>query len=160
MIKKWLALLPLIISFTGCSSPGYQPLGMGGGYRDTRLDSNTVRVTYYGNVAMPSETVQNYMLYRCAQVTLSYGYDYFIILSNNVSSQTSAVNTPGTMIAYNTNKNTSYGYFIPGQTFYTSRDTSSAMIKMYKGSKPANAGTAFNARDIIKYVGPQVKKSE
>ena len=157
-----LIVITFMISFLSCcASPGYQALDSGAGYSDTRLDSSTVRVTYYGSVATPDETVQNYLLYRCAQVTLKYGYDYFVIISSSTQPIINTYTSPGFINYYTNKKGTAgYAYYTGGQSMTVSREIASAVIKMYSGTKPSSMTNAFAARDIQKYLTPVVSKTK
>jgi hypothetical protein len=59
----------------------YQPLQKGtavsGGFSDQRLDDNHSRVTFQGNTVTSRETVETYLLYRAAEVTVDRGFDWF-----------------------------------------------------------------------------------
>lgn len=59
----------------------YQPLHSGaaasGGYSDVKLEQNRWRVTFEGNSLTSRQTVENYLLYRAAELTVSQGYDWF-----------------------------------------------------------------------------------
>jgi hypothetical protein len=59
----------------GCATP-YQQKGIAGGYSDTRIGRDTVLISFKGNGYTSKERVQLYLLYRCAEVTRQYGYDY------------------------------------------------------------------------------------
>ncbi|HEY4030388.1 MAG TPA: hypothetical protein VGM25_08595 [Caulobacteraceae bacterium] len=48
-----------------------------GGYGDVRLDADHWRVTFSGNTVTSRETVERYLLYRAAELTLSQGGDWF-----------------------------------------------------------------------------------
>jgi hypothetical protein len=54
---------------TGGDSPG--------GFTDQRLDADHFRVTFQGNTETSRERVENYMLYRAAELTVNSGYDWF-----------------------------------------------------------------------------------
>jgi hypothetical protein len=79
----------------GCSTP-YQGQGLRGGYSDTRIDSNTVLVSFKGNGYTGHEKVETYLLRRCAEVTLADGYDYFVIVDQNDEAVHGSIETPGT----------------------------------------------------------------
>ncbi len=69
-------------ALAGCETPTpYQPLRPGsaqaGGYSDTQIEANRFRVTFQGNGMTARPTVENYLLYRAAELTLSQGYDWF-----------------------------------------------------------------------------------
>lgn len=59
----------------------YQPLqnnwSSSGGYSDAKLEQNRWRVTFQGNSLTSRQTVENYLLYRAAELTVSQGYDWF-----------------------------------------------------------------------------------
>lgn len=71
------------LGVAACGSMGptpYQPaLGTEMGYSDTMIESNRFRVSFKGNSLTNRETVENYLLYRAAELTLQQGYDYFTI---------------------------------------------------------------------------------
>jgi hypothetical protein len=56
--------------------------GGAGGYEQTQLEPGYWRVSFTGTAATNSETVQTYWLYRCAQLTLTQGYQGFETLSD------------------------------------------------------------------------------
>ncbi len=47
------------------------------GYSEERLDQNKFRVTFRGNSLTPRETVEDYLLYRAAELTLQNGFTHF-----------------------------------------------------------------------------------
>lgn len=69
-------------SLSGCATPTpYQPLNprnaLAGGYSDARLDSNHWRVSFAGNSVTSRETVERYLLYHAADLTVGQGFDWF-----------------------------------------------------------------------------------
>lgn len=160
-------IISLILALIACSTP-YQPKSILGGYTDTRLDSNTVRVSFYGNGYTNREGVENKMLYRCAEVTLQDSYDYFIIAVGDTIPTFSSYTTPSTYNQYtNTNFNfygnnnasavsSTTGYYQPSQTIYTRKFESSVIIKMFNGTKPTGIPNAYDARELIRYLKPQI----
>jgi hypothetical protein len=161
-----LALLAL--SLVGCATP-YQPSGLGGGFTDSQLDANTFRVGFRGNGYTPRETVENYLLYRCAELAVERGFDHFVILGSDTETKTGSFTTPGTYRSTTTGYATSSGNFAygsaytrgtytPGQTFTVTRYGGTAMIKAFKGPKPADAVSAFDAREVLRYLGPRVRR--
>ncbi|MEX2641945.1 MAG: MotA/TolQ/ExbB proton channel family protein, partial [Acetobacterales bacterium] len=78
-------LVAALLGLTSCASPTpYQPMTDGQGYAQQQLEENRYRVTFSGNTATPRETVENYLLYRAAEVTVERGYDYFVLADNQV----------------------------------------------------------------------------
>ncbi len=83
------AIAGIVLLITaGCATP-YQQHGFRGGYSDARIGQNTVLVSFKGNGHTSKERVQLYLLYRCAEVTRQYGYDYFVITSGDTEARTS-----------------------------------------------------------------------
>jgi hypothetical protein len=62
----------------GCAT-AYQPDGVSGGYSDRVLAANTAQVTFRGNRLTEPATVHDFLLRRCAEVTLQDGYNYFVL---------------------------------------------------------------------------------
>ena len=76
----------------------YQPLNphdtYGGGYGDARLDANHWRVTFSGNSLTSRETVERYLLYRAAELTVSQGGDWFEEVRQNTDQKTAVFTDP------------------------------------------------------------------
>jgi hypothetical protein len=67
----------------------YQPLKGGEGYSEQRIESNRYTVRFSGNPSTPRQTVESYLLYRAAELTLANGYDHFLIADQATEAQTS-----------------------------------------------------------------------
>lgn len=65
-----------------CSTP-YQPKGAIGGYSSIQLRENNYKVSFKGNQHTPAETVFDYLLRRCAQITIEENGKYFIIYEDS-----------------------------------------------------------------------------
>ncbi len=62
----------------------YQPTETAGyGFREQRIEDNRVRITFRGNTLTDRETVETYLLYRAAEVTLQSGKDYFVVVTRD-----------------------------------------------------------------------------
>ena len=77
--KFFLFLFTVVIIFS-CSTP-YQPKGALGGYSEEKILDNLYRVEFEGNQHSKTEKIQNYLMYRCAELTQEMGYEYFSIVS-------------------------------------------------------------------------------
>jgi hypothetical protein len=73
-------LFAMAILTTGCAT-GYGPKGMSGGYEDKQIDGNTYRVSFFGNGHTSGNTVWNYWIYRCAELTREKGFELFSLIS-------------------------------------------------------------------------------
>ena len=65
---------------SGCATPTpYQPLGaptgVRGGFTDQQIERNRFRVTFAGNQFTSRQRVENYLLYRAAELTTERGFD-------------------------------------------------------------------------------------
>ena len=56
----------------------------GYGYSEQQIEDNRYWVRFAGNQRTPAATVQNYWLYRIAELTLDHGYDYFTVVDRNL----------------------------------------------------------------------------
>lgn len=168
MLNRKLVVVLVFVGlvFLGCSTPYQKSSGLSGlmgGYTDTRLDRNTVRVSFRGNGYTPIEKVQNYLLYRSAEITNDYGFDYFIVVDNNVDIKRSTYQGPGSFSAdtevtatgYNTASAKTTGTYRSGQKFNFRKYKAIAVIKMFDGEKPADG---YVAREVLKYLGSSVKR--
>jgi hypothetical protein len=89
------ALSAAVVTMTGCATR-YQPQGITGGFvKEVQLDDDTYRVAFNGNGYTSPERAQELMLLRMADVTLSHGHHYFVILERNGRIETTAVTMPG-----------------------------------------------------------------
>lgn len=62
----------------GCTT--YQPDGLTGGFRETRLDENVWEVFFGGNAFADEQKVRDFAMLRAAEITLEHGYQYFVVL--------------------------------------------------------------------------------
>ena len=152
-------LLVCILAFlTACATP-YQPKGFTGGYSQVQLDNNSARVEFKGNGYTSRERVEVFVLYRCAELTVEKGYDYFVISRGDTENQQQSVQTtPGTFDATTTGSGRHYstsGTYTPGQTVTFNKRTATAVIKMFKGEKPADQPGAFVARELMENLRSQ-----
>lgn len=88
------AILP-----AACATPTpFQPLGTtrtGGGYSEQRIEDNRYRVMFTGNEFTSRETVENFLLYRAAQLTLQQGFDGFEMVTRQTDPNVRTSVTPG-----------------------------------------------------------------
>jgi hypothetical protein len=107
------------------------------GYTEMPIDDNTYRISFHGNQLTDPETVERYALFRSAELTASKGYDYFVVAENSNGSSTS-----GSTGRYGGSVGTEH--------------MSSKTIKLFKGTKPADAASAYDAKTIMKNMEPYI----
>ena len=178
--RRWGAVIVLALMASACTTPTpYQPLPSAGsergGYSDQRLEENRFRVTFTGNGMTSRETVETYLLYRAAELTIANGYDWFVMADRATErhSQTYLDRPfgPGP-----------WGYWGPSWRYYgrgfgwrswdpfwgdpfwdsqvnvqtVDRYEASAEIVMGRGPKPADNVRAFDARQVISNLKSQI----
>lgn len=87
------AVLALVVGLAGCLATPYQAMSFKGGYEETQLQPELFTVTFHGNAYTDMATVRNYALYRCAELTVARGFDYFEIVRDEKSTERSAIAT-------------------------------------------------------------------
>lgn len=151
------------LAAAGCLSPTpYQPRDGSGGYADVHVDANTFHIAFTGNSATSRQTVEIYLLYRCAEVTAAAGFDYFTFPSPATHEQVHVSSTPGTSTTTVTTDNKGHvfmdTFYFPGTVTYSNSYEATVMIKAFKGARPENAPNAYEARKILKHVGPNIHR--
>jgi hypothetical protein len=160
----------------------YQPLTKGsavsGGFTNQQLDADHFRVTFQGNSLTDRETVETYLLYRAAEVTVDHGFDWFEMVDRHTDKdkKTYVDSDPFYGPGY------AYGYWRPywgyygsgygwrgwdpfwGQPFWGDQTQIStvqkfkavAEIAVGHGPKPAGDPRAFDAHAVMANLGPKI----
>ena len=133
--NKSLSLIALSAAclLASCAT-AYQPDGVSGGYSDQRLGANSVRVSFRGNGMTPTETLNSFLMRRCAEVTLQNGYSYFVLVSTQLPQPEN------------------------DQVYGTKIET--ATIEMYQGNKPDGDPHAYDAATLMRALLAQQGESE
>ena len=113
------------------------------------------------------------MLYRCAEVTVAAGYDYFVVVGGSLSPEevSYTTTTPGKYGSQTTGSAMGFGNMAMGsaqttgtytppttETYTDYKADTSVRIKGFKGEKPTDAPNAYDAHEVIKHLGPTIKK--
>ena len=160
----------------------YQPATGSGSYRtgywDERLDSNHFRVTFAGNTLTSRETVERYLLYRAAELTVQNGFDHFTLVNRDTETRTSTYvdRSFGPSLGWG-------GYWHPYWRWYrprfgwrswdpfwddpfwdrdfdvrtVQRFEATAEVAAGKGPKPESNVRAFDAREVLDRLGPTIE---
>lgn len=160
------------LALAACATPTpYQsaaPAGGGYGYAEQRIEANRYTISFNGNALTEREQVENYLLYRAAELTLDQGYDYFIVARRATDNKTSIIPFGGPPSAFGFYP--SYSWYSPRygwRPFYdpfwddttyreVTRYRASAEIVLYKGQKPAADPQAFDARQVKENLGGHI----
>lgn len=87
-MRKWIVAGAVAVIGMGCAAPtpyvASQTGGWGYGYSDQKIETDRYRVAFAGNAVTDLKTVENYVLYRAAELTLQAGYDWFEVVDRDV----------------------------------------------------------------------------
>lgn len=147
-MKNIILIVFVSIFIQGCATT-YQKSGFSGGYSETQLDTNIFKVSFRRNSYTGGERVADFTLLRSAELALKNGYQYFAIIDSNSYTSRSSYTIPITSYTNYTNGSavtTTTG----GQTYYTSRPSSSNTIVCFK-EKPEST-FSYNANFIYKSI--------
>ena len=135
------AAAALVLGACATSTP-YAPMDGRYGYAEQRIETNRYRVVFHGNSSTTRETVEAFLLYRAAELTLEMG---------SITS----------LLCFHRFPYYAYGY--PWSYDSTVRERrrfeANAYIQMHKGEKPKGDVRAFDARDVIENLRPGVQQS-
>jgi hypothetical protein len=136
----------------------YQPAANGAfGFQEQQIESNRVRISFRGNMLTDRDTVETYLLYRAAELTLASGKDYFVVADRDTEEHSRLRATGPSRSMFD------HWYFSPRHgwapwydpfwdepTEYrqVTRYESVAEIAMFNGRKPAGDANAFDAREV------------
>lgn len=132
----------------------YQPLGATGGYKDEKLAEDTYRVSFFGNGNTPRPVVLKYFLYRCAELTVERGYEYFEIYNaKRMPPRRSLRDDP--FLKVRTPAPVPTFTYLPGPTI--TRWSATGVIRMYPKDIMSNASELFAAREVLGLLGAEVR---
>ncbi len=169
-MKRLVLLLAGMSLLAACATPTpYQAAdGARWGFQESQIEAGRFRVSFSGNSLTDRETVETYFLYRAAELTLERGFDHFIVVQRATDVDSRIVRS-GPDPLYRPAFGLYYSYFHPrwgwhgaGDPFWNdtnyreiTRYEASAEIMLGHGPKP-DAANAFDARDVIANLGPQI----
>jgi hypothetical protein len=127
------------------------------GFEEQRIENNRVRITFRGNSMTERETVETYLLYRAAEITLENGHDYFVVASRDTEehSQLQGLDRPFPFDRWYYSPR--WGWrpwsdpFWREPTHYReiTRYEAVAEIATFDGQKPPDDPNAYDAREVM-----------
>ena len=92
------ALAASTLMVAGCATETtYRPATGQGfnrtGYSDRRIEPDRYLVSFAGNSVTSRDTVERYLLFRAAELTLQNGYDYFVMANRDTDLQSRTYST-------------------------------------------------------------------
>ena len=179
------AALALAAGVAGCATETpYAPRVAGahvGGYSEERLDGAHWVVRFSGNSLTSRETVERYLLYRAAELTIEQGYDWFDAGSTDTErkSRTVVEHDPfydrGFGLEYGWGWRPYWRYYDRGGMWMTwdpwmgrpfwadtvqvreiTRYVATVEIAMGKGAMPQDGRRVLDARQVVANLGPSI----
>jgi len=155
------------------------------GFSDRQIEPDRFLVSFAGNSVTERDTVERYLFFRAAELTLQRGYDYFVMADRDTNLQSRTYSTPGFGSGFG------YGgfggYWGPSWRYYgrgfggynrgfgwspwygggfgafndfdvrtVDRYEATAEVVMRRGPIPRDNIRAFDARRVVETVGPTV----
>jgi len=165
---RLIVVASLLMALSACTVPTpYQASDGGYGYHEQQIEDDRYRVTFAGNPSTPRENVQNFLLYRAAEITVENGYDHFIIHDSDLERSTryfsqGFINDFGLS---SFSRRRSLRRFSRSRTFASSavpinEYSGIADIIMAKGDKPDGEASAYDALDVLQNLQPLIRPSE
>jgi hypothetical protein len=167
MDLRTLAAAVLSLGLVACAAQPtpYQPRADRTGYAEQQLDSRTWRVEFAGNTVTPRETVENYLLYRAAEIMLFGGFDKFVILEKeierNVAYQGYGVYGPRVGFGFFHHRHFGYGYsgsYAPDRYYPRVNYTGYVTIRTYdRGRGVPGDAVVYDAHELVQQLGPTIQ---
>lgn len=134
--------------------------GLVGGVTATRVSEDTIVVSVLGNGVTSPERVEQYVARKASEETIKDGFDWFLILGGQNTSQVRTMVQPGQATSYTSAQATAVGAYAYGSatttTTFTAPQSSSAYwpglkarIQMGRGPLPNGA---FDARRTLAFL--------
>lgn len=160
------AAVTLLLAACATSTP-YGPASGNNpyGFSDQKIEDGRYRIVFRGNSSTTRESVETFLLYRAAELTVENGFDYFVVSEQDTEANKRYSTSPNPAFygryyygygpyccafpyyAYG------FGWGGAGYGDYSTREytryTAIAFVSMHKGQKPADNPEAFDARSVI-----------
>lgn len=178
-MRLLLLLMSLALLAACAKATPYQPIDGGQyGYRSYLLEDNRARIVFRGNSITDRQTVENYLLFRAAQVTLENGYDHFVTANADTRAETEVLQSGGGNRGYPYPFGSlyyDYRFYAPAwgwRPYYdpffadpirfqeVTRFEATAEILMRRGDEPEDDPNAYDAREVIQNLSDQVRFPE
>ena len=163
------SILTALLLTSACqAATPYGPMNGRYGYSEQQIEQNRFQVTFRGNSSTPRETVEAFLLYRAAEITVNSGFNTFVVTERATDTTSMWRGTSyGPAV---------YGYYGPGYDrfpYYTHgyhwgydatvRETRSfeahAYIVMLKDGAAGDDVQRYDAHQVLLNLDPVVRAS-
>jgi hypothetical protein len=152
------AVLCLLAACAGSPTP-YQQARNGYGYSEQQIEESRYRVSFAGNSATSRQTVEDYLLYRAAELTVQTGHDYFEVVDRNTVQEYSGYGgAPEVGVGFGGGSGFGVGLSVPvfGGSGGAGRYTADMDILVHDGEKPQDDPDAYDAFSVISRLQPKI----
>jgi hypothetical protein len=147
----------LLAACAGGPTP-YQQAQDGYGYSEQQIEDNRYRISFAGNSATSRQTVEDYLLYRAAELTVQTGHDWFEVVDRNTVQEYSGYGgSPQVGVGVGSGSNVGVGLSFPvfgGGS--AGRYTADMDVLVHDGEKPQESPNAYDAFSVISRLQPKV----
>lgn len=163
-----ISLLLGAIALAGCATgpTPYRPYDGATGYAEQQIDADTWRVRFAGNFETPREAVENYLLYRAAEIMRFGGVDRFVVLDRQIE-RTVTYRGIGPYAPYDYGFHRhrffddDFGHRVGyhggvGDYYALSRYTGYATVRRFTGGPAPSGFPVYDARQVIETLGPTI----
>lgn len=179
--RRWPTVAALFLTgafLATCATPTpYQPvLDSNYGYADRQIESGRYQISFSGNSLTDRQTVEDYLLFRAAELTIQDGKDYFVVAERDTEQKT----TYRATYSYYPYGYFPYSFYYHSYPYYSrfgrygyrggfyndyysrpiTRYTATADIVTYAGEKPSDNPRAYDAREVMTNLGPNIVRPE
>ncbi|PPE75022.1 hypothetical protein C3942_04920 [Solimonas fluminis] len=159
-MKPKLLLLAAALALSACATvTPYQPISGGLGYAEQKLENNRYRVRFTGSSKTPRSTVENYLMYRAAELTLQNGYGHFLVAARDLETPPARNGSSGGVsFGFGSGGHSGIGIGL-GTVVGGDEPTLAQMdVLMFAGAKPANRADAFDAKEVLANLEPSIQR--
>ncbi|MDM4770591.1 hypothetical protein [Solimonas sp. SE-A11] len=159
-MKKPLLLLAATLALSACATvTPYQPVDGGLGYAEQKLEANRYRVRFTGSGKTPRATVENYLMYRAAELTVQNGYGYFLVAGRDVETpQPRSGSGGGVSFGFGSGGHSGVGIGLGTVIGGDEPSLAQMDVLMFAGKKPPNRPEAFDAREVLANLEPTIQR--
>ena len=150
-------VLGLLAACAGGPTP-YQEERDGYGYSEQQIEENRYRVSFAGNAATSRQTVEDYLLYRAAELSVQTGHDWFEVVDRNTVQEYAGYGgSPQVGVGVGGGSDFGVGLSFPvlggagGGRYTASMD-----ILVHEGEKPQQDPDAYDAFSVISRLQPKI----
>lgn len=165
------SLAAALLALGACATATpYTPMDGRYGFSEQQIESDRFRVEFHGNSSTSRETVETYLLYRAAELTLEQGKDYFIVVEQDTDTErsyrASGYRDPYVygLYPYGFRRFPYYAYGYPWSYDTSVRERrrfeAHAFILLREGEKPDDDPRAYDAREVIANLDTAIVRPE